>query len=145
MSDPLALKVARLRPDAKLPTKAHDDDAAFDLYCVEPIEVHRGAILVPTGLAIAVPSGWCGRIVGRSGLAARGVVVLGGLLDHGYTGEVRVILGLVHGGYPMWFQAGERVAQLMLVPVPPAVVVEVGAGELSASDRGGGGFGSSGK
>jgi dUTP pyrophosphatase len=144
-ADPLVLKVKRLRPEAWLPTKAHGGDAGWDLRCVAPVTVEPGKIVrVPTGLAVAVPPGWCGVIAGRSGLAVRGVVVLGGVIDHGYAGEVAVLLGVLAGiGMPgVSFEPGDRVAQMLIVPVPEAIVVEVD--ELGDSERGERGFGSSG-
>lgn len=143
-SDPLTLKVARLRPDARLPTKAHADDAAFDLYAVEPCTPRYGMVnAVPTGIAVEIPVGWFAQILGRSSIAVKGVTPLGGCIDSGYRGEWIVNLFVPY--HPFSIQPGDRIAQFVLVRVPPAVVVEVGADEMSASERGSKGFGSSGR
>jgi dUTP pyrophosphatase len=141
-----ALQVQRLRPDAVLPARAHPWDAGLDLVAVEPLELPPGGRgVVPTGLAVAVPPGWAGLVVPRSGLARRHGVSLTnapGLIDAGYRGELQVLV-VNHGDAPHRIAAGERVAQLVLVPVWAGTAVEVGA--LPPSDgRGGGGFGSSG-
>jgi dUTP pyrophosphatase len=99
---------------------------------------------VPTGLAVAIPDGHAGLVVPRSGLAARhgiGVANGPGLIDAGYRGELKVIL-INHGQEPVSFERGERIAQLVVVPVLVGEVVEVD--ELPATDRGAGGFGSTG-
>jgi dUTP pyrophosphatase len=99
---------------------------------------------VPTGLAVAIPDGHAGLVVPRSGLAARhgiGVANGPGLIDAGYRGELKVIL-INHGQEPVSFERGERIAQLVVVPVFVGEVVEVD--ELPATDRGLGGFGSTG-
>jgi dUTP pyrophosphatase len=101
--------------------------------------------MVPTGIAVALPPGVCGLVLPRSGLAARfgvGVVNGPGLIDPNYRGEVNVVL-INHGDGEFSAAAGDRIAQLLLVPFssPPVEVVE----ELSETERGTGGFGSSGR
>ena len=141
------LEVTKLRPDAIVPTRAHPDDAGLDLCAVEPCELAPGQRgTVSTGLAVAIPPGWAGLVVPRSGLARKhGVTVANapGLIDAGYRGELQVLLvNLSNEAHRI--EAGDRVAQLVCVPVGtgPAVVVEA----LPASDgRGDGGFGSTGR
>lgn len=98
-----------------------------------------------TGLAVAIPVGFGGLVVPRSGHAARhgvGVVNGPGLIDSGYRGEVRVLL-INHGSEPVVFQAGDRIAQLVIVPVPEVEVIEVD--DLDDTSRGENGFGSTGR
>lgn len=142
---PLAVK--KLRPDATVPTRAHPGDAGLDLCAVEACDLAPGRReTVSTGLAVAIPPGWAGLVVPRSGLARKhGVTVANapGLIDAGYRGELQVLLvNLSNEAHRI--EAGDRVAQLVCVPVGtgPAVVVEA----LPASDgRGEGGFGSTGR
>lgn len=101
--------------------------------------------MVPTGLAVAIPEGHAGLVVPRSGLAARhgiGIVNAPGLIDAGYRGEIKVLL-VNHGDEPVSLEAGERIAQLVIVPVALADFVAVD--ELPESVRGDGGFGSTGR
>ena len=138
---PLTLKVSRLRPDARLPTKAYQTDACFDLYCVEPIEVHPNEpVKVRTGIAIELAPGWYAQILGRSSLAAKGVAILGGVMDPFYRGEWVVCLSSLSHFYIM---PGDRVAQFVLNRVAEAIVIE--ADDLVPTDRGIKAFGSSGR
>ena len=120
-------------------------DAAFDLSCVEAFSLVPGErALVRTGVAIALPDGYAGLVLPRSGLALRaGVTVLNapGLIDSGYRGEIGVLL-INHGTEPVTLGRGERIAQLVIQPVARATLVEVR--ELEGSQRGTGGFGSTG-
>lgn len=141
------LEVRRLRPDATLPHRAHADDAGLDLVAVERASLAPGErTAVPTGVAVAIPAGWAGLVVPRSGLARRsGVTVTNtpGLIDPGYRGELIVLLVNL-GAEPVEIAAGDRIAQLVLVPSPAVEVVEVE--ELPASTgRAERGFGSSGR
>lgn len=141
------LPVRRLRPDAVLPGRAHEWDAGLDLAAAEEVVVPaRARAVVPTGLAVAIPRGWAGLVVPRSGLARRYGITLTnapGLIDAGYRGEVQVLV-VNHGDAEHVIQPGERIAQLVLVPVWTGAVREVD--ELPGSDgRGDGGFGSSGR
>ena len=137
----------RLRPDARLPGRAHPGDAGLDLSAVEPLELAPGARgAASTGLAVAIPPGHAGLVVPRSGLARRhGVTVANapGLIDAGYRGELQVLLVNL-GAEPYRIEPGDRVAQLVVVPVSLADVAEVEELPDSADGRGAGGFGSSG-
>ncbi|MCB0881285.1 MAG: dUTP diphosphatase [Thermoleophilia bacterium] len=140
------LPVRRLHPDARVPVRAHPWDAGLDLACTRAVTVPaRGRAEAGTGLGIAVPEGWGGLVMPRSGLARKhGVTVTNapGLIDAGYRGEVIVLL-VNHGDEDVVLEAGSRVAQLVLVPVWAGDAVEVDV--LPGSDsRGEGGFGSSG-
>jgi dUTP pyrophosphatase len=140
------LRIARLDERARLPTRAHDDDAGLDLYALEPVVLAAGErASVPTGIAVEIPPGHAGLVLPRSGLAARhgiSVVNAPGLIDSGYRGEVRVLLLNTDRARPFELGAGDRIAQLVLVRVALATPTEVDA--LGDSDRGAGGFGSSG-
>ncbi len=129
-----------------LPSKAHEDDAAFDLKSRKDLEIApHCTCLVPTGLFIELPVGYEAQVRPRSGLALKhSVTVLNspGTIDAGYRGEVGVIL-INHGESAFNIRRGDRIAQ-MLVQALPSVVLEP-SDELSSSDRGAGGFGSSGK
>ena len=141
----LALRVRRLRRDAVLPAYARAADAGMDLTACEAVTLAPGAYAaVPTGLAIELPPGTEGQVRPRSGLAARhGVTVLNapGTIDAGYRGEVCVLL-VNHGREAVCLPAGSRIAQLLVKPVCHVTVTEVEA--LSATERGEGGFGSTG-
>jgi len=128
-----------------LPRFAHSGDAGADLVASERVAIEPGErALVATGLAVAIPDGYAGFVLPRSGLAVReGVTVINapGLIDSGYRGELRV--GLVnHGEVVFVVQPGDRIAQLVIMAVerPEFVSVE----ELDDSTRGSGGFGSTG-
>ena len=141
----LELPVRRLRPDAHLPDRAYAGDAGLDLATCEPLELRPGErAVVPTGLAVAIPEGYAGFVQPRSGLAAkRGVAVVNspGLIDSGYRGEIRVVLLNTDRAETFTAEAGERIAQLVVLPVPAVEISEVE--ELPESERGARGFGSS--
>jgi dUTP pyrophosphatase len=140
------LAVQRLHPAAVLPTRAHASDAGFDLHAVEAATLGPGERgTVPTGIAIALPEGHAGLVLPRSGLAARhGIALVNapGLIDEGYRGELRVLLLNTDRTEPFAIAPGDRIAQLVLVRVSVIDAVEVQA--LEATERGDGGFGSSG-
>ncbi|MBW3661733.1 MAG: dUTP diphosphatase [Actinobacteria bacterium] len=139
------VKVTRLAADVPLPTYAHPGDAGLDLSASEPLVLgpgERGAC--PTGIAVAIPPGWVGLVHPRSGRAIReGLTLINapGTIDAGYRGEVKVLLVNL-GAEEVRIERGDRVAQLLLQRVAQARLVEVD--ELPRSERGAGGFGSSG-
>ena len=139
------LPIRRLRAGAVLPSRAYPGDAGLDLTAVESAELAPGeGATIGTGLAIALPEGYAGLVLPRSGLAARhgiGVLNAPGLIDAGYRGEVRVILHN-HGAHTFRVDAGMRIAQLVVAAVEEVGLVEVD--ELPGSERGEGGYGSSG-
>ena len=141
----IELPVRRLRDDAVLPSRAYAGDAGLDLAAAEGITIAPGErAVVGTGLAVAIPDGYTGLVVPRSGLAARngiGKVNSPGVIDAGYRGEVRVVLLNTDRETPFTVEPGMRIAQLLVVPVPPVRLVEVD--ELPGSERGERGFGSS--
>lgn len=141
------LAVRLIHPRARPPRRAHPGDGGLDLYAVAEAVIAPGGgrAEVPTGIALAIPFGHAGVVVPRSGLARRSGVTLSnapGLIDSGYRGEV-VVLMVNHGPEAHTVAVGDRVAQLMVVPITLCTVVAVD--ELPPSDgRGTGGFGSTG-
>ena len=140
------LQVARLRDDAILPAQAYDGDAGLDLAACEHAELGPGErAAVGTGIAVAIPDGYAGLVLPRSGLAARhGLTIVNapGLIDSGYRGELQVIILNTDSREPFVIEPGMRIAQLVLVEVASVHLAEVE--ELSESERGAAGFGSSG-
>jgi dUTP pyrophosphatase len=140
------LRFIKLSDKATLPSRAHDNDAGLDLYAAEGARIGPGQrVSVGTGLAVAIPDGLAGLVLPRSGLALKhGIALVNspGLIDPGYRGEVRVLLLNADTSAEFRLAAGDRVAQLLLVPIARASPLE--AEELDSSIRGPSGFGSSG-
>jgi dUTP pyrophosphatase len=140
------LRFVKLNEKATLPTRAHDNDAGLDLYAAESARLAPGArVSVGTGLAVAIPDGVGGLVLPRSGIALRhGVTLVNspGLIDPGYRGEVRVLLLNTDPTLEFRVSPGDRLAQLLLVPVVHASPLQADA--LDESTRGEGGFGSTG-
>jgi len=143
----MELRVARVREGAMLPQRAHEGDAGLDLFAVDATRIAPGArASVPTGIAIEIPPDHAGLVLPRSGLAARhGIALVNapGLIDSGYRGEVRVLLLNTDRREPFTVGPGDRIAQLLVVPV--ASVEPVAVAELARSTRGEEGFGSTGR
>ncbi len=139
------VRVKRLTPDAKIPKAAKAGDVAFDLYSVIDHEIKQGErYAVPTGIAVEIPPGYEGQVRPRSGLALKeGITVLNapGTIDSGYRGEVKAIM-INHSDASFQITKGMRISQLAIRPVPKVTFVEVN--ELSDTERGEGGFGSTG-
>jgi dUTP pyrophosphatase len=135
-----------LDPELPSPSRAHEHDAGWDLTAASNVTLEPGEwSAVPTGLAVAIPPGYAGLVLPRSGHARRhgvGVVNGPGLIDSGYRGEVTVLL-INHGAEEVSFRRGERIAQLVIVAVPSVTWVE--SDQLDPTERGEGGFGSSGR
>ena len=141
----IELPLKRLDPSIALPSYAREDDAGLDLRAAHDAALEPGGrALVGTGLAVAIPAGFAGFVLPRSGLAlSHGVTVLNapGLVDAGYRGELKVLL-INHGAAPVAIRRGDRIAQLVIQRVERAAPIEVV--ELPESQRGAGGFGSTG-
>ena len=139
------MEVVRLDASLPLPSYARAGDAGLDLHAARDVALDVGErTLVETGIAVAIPWGWAGLVLPRSGLALRhGVTVLNapGLVDAGYRGEIKVLLVNL-GAERALLARGERIAQLVIQPVGLAELVPVDL--LPPSDRGVGGFGSTG-
>jgi dUTP diphosphatase len=140
------LNFVKLSGKATLPTRAHDNDAGLDLYAAESARLAPGArVSVGTGLAVQIPEGVGGLVLPRSGMAIKhGVTLVNspGLIDPGYRGEVRVLLLNTDPSVEFQITPGDRVAQLLLVPVVHPTPLNAEA--LDDSTRGEGGFGSTG-
>jgi len=144
----MEIPVRVLHPDATLPSYAHEGDAGCDLVAVESCTIAAGGgrVMVSTGFSIAVPEGHGGFVLPRSGLAAKhGVTCINapGLIDAGYRGEVMVALVNLDPTHDYEVNKGDRIAQLVILPVPSATFAAVD--ELPVAQRGEGGFGSSGR
>jgi len=145
MTEPLRVPVQQFDPALPLPAYAREHDAGLDLHAAETVTLTPGArALVPSGIALAIPTGFAGLVLPRSGLALRhGITVLNtpGLVDAGYRGEIKVLL-INLGQEPVTLQRGERIAQLVVQRVEHVTLTPVVT--LPASSRGAGGFGSTG-
>ena len=129
-----------------MPTHSHEGDAGVDLYTSIDFKLQSGERrLVPAGVAVAIPKGYVGLVCPRSGMAVKhGITVVNGpgVVDSGYRGELKVAL-INQGAETVSFERGDRIAQLLVVPVAVQELTEVA--ELPTSDRGDGGFGSTGR
>lgn len=143
----MELPVAKLEDGAVLPSRAHEGDAGLDLHACEAAHIGPGERWsVGTGIAVEIPDGHAGLVLPRSGLAKKhGIALVNapGLIDSGYRGEVRVLLLNTDPAETFRVEPGDRIAQLVIVPIALAAPVEVQA--LADSARGAGGFGSSGR
>lgn len=148
------LKVKKLHPDAILPRRAHETDLGFDLFALETVAVQPGqTILAKTGIACGFPKRWGGILKARSSQGKAGINILGGVIDNGYTGEIGVLLHntnefsetmtRIYGDNTIIYSAGDKIAQLLLVPCFSGTIQEVTS--LCATERGDKGFGSTGK
>lgn len=136
------IKVKRLDTQAMLPTRAHAHDAGLDLYCLMDTSYKPGEVVkVPTGVAMDIEPGYVGLVRDRSSVSKQALKVTAGVVDAGYTGEVCVMLLNLSGEHGC-IRAGQKIAQVLIVPVALPEVIEVEA--VAASARGDKGFGSSG-
>ena len=145
MDDVVVIKVKRLVEGSQLPKQAREGDAAFDLHSVVEYTLQPGESYgVPTGIALEIPKGYEGQVRPRSGLALKsGITITNspGTIDSGYRGEVKIIIHNL-GRDTFRIEKGMRIAQLAIRPVPEVRFIEVE--EIEESDRGTGGFGSTG-
>ena len=139
------VRVALLSPQAFLPVKAHPTDAGFDLAIpaecqLGPHELGR----VDFEIAIEIPSGWYGQILGRSSVFHRGLSVHPGVIDADYRGSIQILMA---NQLPtrQAFSRGDRLAQLLVLPVPAVTITQVAPEMLSQTTRGAGGLGSTGR
>jgi len=141
------LPIAKLLDGATLPSRAHEGDAGLDLYACEAAHIGPGERWgVGTGVGVQIPEGHAGLVLPRSGLARdHGIALVNspGLIDSGYRGELRALLLNTDPAETFRVEPGDRIAQLVLVPIAIATPVEVDS--LTESMRGAGGFGSSGR
>jgi len=145
----IRIKIKKLHPDATIPTYAKAGDAAMDLYAVERgLTDDHGNMVYKTGLAVEIPYGFVGLIFPRSSVSKTNHILRNhvGVIDSGYRGELLLKFGWFSQSSDIdsaVYDAGDRIGQLMIIPYPQVEFIEVD--ELSNSDRGNGGFGSTGR
>ena len=142
----MKVQFKKLHPSAVIPTKGTAGAAAYDLVSIERVFIPCGeTVPVSTGLAMEIPEGWRGDIYSRSGLSSNGVVVANspGKIDSDYRGEIKVLLHNNRATNVVGIEAGDRIAQFELAPTYDLEFEEVT--DLSESDRGDRGLGSTGK
>ena len=137
----MQVKIKRLNDKAILPTKAHATDAGYDLYA-SSCHYEDGMLHYGTGVAVEIPVGYVGLVFPRSSIANTHLTLSNsvGVIDSGFRGEIKA---KIRKGGTRGYNVGDRIAQLIIIPYPEVTFVEVD--ELSDSDRGIGGYGSSGK
>ena len=147
MSKTITLKLKKLDEELPTPAYANPGDAGRDLYAAKDVTLQPGQrVMIPTGIAIAIPQGYAGFVQPRSGLAAKqgfSIVNTPGLIDSGYRGEIGVIGLNTDTQSEITIKRGDRVAQLVIQEVPVVELLEVN--ELDETERSSGGFGSTGK
>ncbi len=147
MSKTITLKLKMLDEELPTPAYANPGDAGLDLYAAKDVTLQPGQrVMIPTGIAIAIPQGYAGFVQPRSGLAAKqgfSIVNTPGLIDSGYRGEIGVIGLNTDTQSEITIKRGDRVAQLVIQEVPVVELLEVN--ELDETERSSGGFGSTGK
>lgn len=138
------INVATLDSDAKIPTRTYQTDAGMDLYALIDVPYQPDdVILVHTGIAVEVPHGYVGLVRDRSSVGKSGLKVTAGVVDPGYTGDVSVVLLNLSGQHGC-IKAGQKIAQMLIIPVATPEIVEVTSLQAAANERGNKGFGSSG-
>jgi dUTP pyrophosphatase len=144
MTANMTIKVKKLHPDARIPDFAHPGDAGMDLYVPEAVDLLPGERkTIPLGLAFEIPFGYVGLMWDKSGLSHKfGIKSYGGVIDSGYRGEI--CAGIMNlSDKPYHLEKGHKIIQLLIQPVEHPTVIE--SEELSSTERGQGGFGSTGK
>ena len=140
--------IAKLEPDAVTPTQGRAQAAGWDLYALEETIVKKyQSSMIRTGIAVAIPDGWEGQIRCRSSLGKKGMIMPNGVgtIDSDYRGELMVLATWIGQGEEFLVNKGERIAQLLFAQVPTVKFIEMKYDELGITERGVGGFGSSGK
>lgn len=133
-----------LDKDALMPAKAHPDDAGWDLFATQPALVpRRGSAVIDTGVHVAIPKGYAGLLVSKSGLSTHHDLISDGLIDSGYTGSIRVKLYNL-GDISYMVERGDKISQLVFIPIAEPDLIETVI-PLPETQRGSRGFGSSGK
>ena len=148
MDEAPVVKVAKTDPHAKMPTKGSTHAAGWDLYCLEDTIVSfRSSVKLRTGLRVAIPEGFEGQVRARSSLGSKGLILPHsiGTIDADYRGELFVLMTWIGEGESYKVKSGERIAQLVIAPIPNVQFSEVDVGELGDTARGEGGFGSTGR
>jgi len=138
----MKVKIKKLREDARIPEYAHEGDAGMDLFsCEDCIILPKHRQVISTGIAMEIPKGYVGLIWDKSGIAKNGITTISGVGDSGYRGEYKVVL-LNVSSKPYVVKKGQKIAQMLIQKVESPKLVEVK--EISDTERGVGGFGSTG-
>tara|TARA_B000000609_G_scaffold95440_1_gene72733 strand:- start:1363 stop:1812 length:450 start_codon:yes stop_codon:yes gene_type:complete len=148
MDNELVVLFTKLHPEAKSPIQGSALAAGWDLRTVETCEIKKGiSTKVPTGLAVSIPQGYEGQIRARSSLGAKGIILPNGIgtIDADYRGQIHVLMTWIGEGHSTIIEAGERIAQMVISEVPRVNFLEVEPDELGNTERGDGGFGSTGR
>lgn len=140
----MEIKIKRLHPDAAIPTYAKEGDAGLDLTATSKCFDADGNICYGTGLAFEIPAGYVGLVFPRSSISRYELLLTNsvGVIDSGYRGEVSAKFISIEDGINKTYDVGDRIAQLIILPYPRIELTEVS--ELSQTDRGTGGYGSTG-
>lgn len=135
----------KVEKGAYAPKKAHPTDAGFDIYTPKDFTLHGGGVaIIDTGVSVQIPAGYCGLICNKSGLAFKdNIETVLGVVDSGYTGNIKVKL-VNHGSFHKFFAEGDKISQLVIVAIHPDSKMEV-VDDLPQTERGTGGFGSTGR
>ena len=148
MDESLEVMVARTDNGARLPTRGSEYAAGWDLYALEEYVVpFRKSVKLRTGLRVAIPVGYEGQVRARSSLGSKGLILPHsiGTIDADYRGELFVLMTWIGEGESYRVKAGERIAQLLISPIPEVSFKEVSIEQLGDTKRGDGGFGSTGR
>ena len=148
MRSDLVVKIARTEPGARMPTKGSQHAAGWDLYSLEDTVVpFRSSVKLRTGLHVAIPEGFEGQVRARSSLGSKGLILPHsiGTIDSDYRGELFVLMTWIGEGDSYLVKSGERIAQLVIAPIPEIGFSEVDMKDLGSTERGEGGFGSTGR
>jgi len=148
MNNELVVLFTKLHPEAQSPIQGSALAAGWDLRTVETCEIKKGITTkVPTGLAVSIPQGYEGQIRARSSLGAKGIILPNGIgtIDADYRGQIHVLMTWIGEGDSTIIEAGERIAQMVISEVPRVNFLEVDPDELGNTERGDGGFGSTGR
>ena len=148
MGEAPIVKVTKTDHNARMPTKGSEHAAGWDLYCLEDTVVKfRSSVKLRTGLRVAIPEGFEGQVRARSSLGSRGLILPHsiGTIDADYRGELFVLMTWIGEGESYEVKSGERIAQLVIAPIPDVQFTEVNEEHLGETKRGDGGFGSTGR
>ena len=148
MDESLEVMVARTDDGARLPTRGSEYAAGWDLYALDEYVVpFRKSVKLRTGLRVAIPVGYEGQVRARSSLGSKGLILPHsiGTIDADYRGELFVLMTWIGEGESYRVKAGERIAQLLISPIPEVSFKEVSVEQLGDTKRGDGGFGSTGR
>lgn len=145
MIDSYYITYCTVENNGYVPDRAYADDAGADLKTPERVVIHEHQReVIDTGVSVAIPEKYFGMVAEKSGLASKGISIMGGIIDSSYRGHIRVIVQN-NTGAPYIFEAGDKIAQLIIIPCIPCQFVKVDELEDGKTDRASNGFGSTGK